>query len=111
MSIKRERKRYYNSEFKNLDVSLYTSEGKDFKGYLGDISRGGLCAILPENEFPNLKKGETLRGVLTGTNCEFHFMARIVWNTREEVLRNPSRLVGLTFAHLQRLPEVLTRAS
>ena len=77
------------------------------KGFLGNISEGGLCAVMPPEftcELDTTLKGFVLQEPL---NDKLNFEGRIAWKLDYEINKAPKLMLGLEFSNPLELPEQL----
>ena len=114
MFRKRSPRLYHNelNRFK-LELSLNIA-GTDFFGILGDLSRDGLCAVVPVEPGDMLatEDGAEIHGVILGKDLveKMQFDARIAWQEMEKFRGEHACLFGLEFLREVELPSDLGAA-
>lgn len=103
-----ERVSYKN--FSDYSVS-FTADDKTYTGLLGNISDGGMCAILPA-EFP-AEIGGLLKGELKYKPYSdiYPISTKIVWKANYLLKDEPKIMIGMEFAEKFVLPEYLIALS
>jgi hypothetical protein len=108
---KRSPRLYHNdlNKFK-LELSLNIA-GSEFFGILGDLSRDGLCAVIPVEAGGMLatEEGAEIHGAVLGRDLveELNFDARIAWQEMADFRGKHSFLLGIEFLRPVQLPRIL----
>jgi hypothetical protein len=106
MTQNRKAPRIYPKDFADYSVS-FELNGNIQKGFLGNISEGGLCAVMPPDftcELDTTLKGFVLQEPL---NDKLNFEGRIAWKLDYEINKSPKLMLGLEFSNPLELPEQL----
>jgi hypothetical protein len=98
--------RIYPKDFSDF-VVYFETNGFEFKGLLGNISMGGLCAIMPE-DFP-LRDGSDSVGYLLDQpyHTKIQFQGKIVWTSDYLFKKEKKIMLGIEFKEKLELPERL----
>lgn len=106
MTQNRKAPRVYPKDFADYSVSL-DMNGSLNKGFLGNISEGGLCAVMSPDfhcDVDATVKGFVLQEPLQE---KLNFDGRIAWKLDCEINKAPKLMLGLEFSSPLDLPEQL----
>jgi len=106
MHIERSRPRFSPTDYVDFKLNLQIGE-TELSGYLGNVSEGGLGAILPGNQ--TLSANSNLEGVMTSKRlpAEIRFRGKIAWLSETTIRKAPHTLLGIQFDTPMSLPEEL----
>lgn len=98
--------RIYHKDLKDYKV-VFQFPDDMFQGSLGNISDGGLCAVLPKS-FP-ASRGDLLNGYLLYLpyNEKYKFEGKVAWSSDYEFNGRLHVMIGLEFTSPVTLPEHL----
>lgn len=114
MFRKRTPRLYHNqlNKFK-LELNLNIA-GSEFFGILGDLSKEGLCAVIPVNDKGEVATeiGAEIQGTILGRDLseELEFDARVAWQEMTEFRGKHSFLLGIEFSRPVDLPPSLAKS-
>lgn len=98
--------RIYPKDFIDYSI-IFDEEGNSSKGFLGNISEGGLCAVMPlefQASVDTKKKGSILH---EPSKEKLPFEGRVAWKLEYEINKQQKLMVGLEFSSPLELPEQL----
>lgn len=98
--------RIYHKDLKDYKV-IFRLPDDIYQGSLGNISDGGLCAILPKSFSTN--RGELLKGYLLYVPYDekYEFQGRVAWTSDYSMGGTMHTMIGLEFSGSVYLPEHL----
>jgi hypothetical protein len=106
MTQNRKAPRVYPKDFADYSVN-FDMDGSLSKGFLGNISEGGLCAVMSPDficEVDSPIKGFVMQEPMQE---KFSFDGRIAWKLDCEINKAPRLMLGLEFSVPLELPEQL----
>jgi len=112
MHIERNRPRISPTDFIDFNVSLKMGDF-DLKGYLGNISENGLCAIIPYEGERLAEVGLESTGIISSRRLadNIDFKGRVAWASSSPIRGKPHMLVGVEFKSALSLPDEIIAIS
>ena len=106
MTQNRKAPRIYPKDFADYSVT-FEMDGSQPKGFLGNISEGGLCAVMPPDF--SCSVDSRLKGFILQESLKekVPFEGRVAWKIDYEINKVPKVMLGLEFSNSLDLPEQL----
>lgn len=106
MMQNRKAPRIYPKDFIDYAIT-FGEEGKTSKGFLGNISEGGLCAVMPIDFQVNVDSKEKGFIIHEPSKEKIPFEGRVAWKLEYDINKQPKLMIGLEFSAPLELPEQL----
>lgn len=102
--------RIYPKDFVDYSVTL-NYNGTIYKGFLGNISENGLCAIMPSEFQPNANAIIDGSIIYNPLKDELKITGRLAWKTNYEFQKKNTVMIGMEFTSKIKFPEYLIALS